>query len=323
MTTEAGVAPTPTSRMAADGQALAAEAQKALRRSLGQFPTGVTVVTVGTEGNRAGMTANSFSSVSLDPPLILWSIRRASARAVLFTEAQQFAISVLASDQVDVAMQFASSSADPFALSRWSPGQNGVALIDGAVAHFECELEAVLDGGDHHIIVGRVTHHAAHAGTPLLFAQGQFALPVQRKDELESMAGAERGMAAAPRSTIRLLRKAYSNVSGGFAEQRAALGLDPVSGRILAILEEKSASPEELAREACADLTTVTDALNDLTGKELVTQRDASRYALSQQGLQKRQQVTEQLNEYAERRFADFSKDEIDALERLLAKIGN
>lgn len=323
MTTEAGVATTPPSATATDSQAQAADAQKALRRSLGQFPTGVTVVTVGTEGNRVGMTANSFSSVSLDPPLILWSIRRASARAALFTEAQHFAVSVLAADQIEVALQFASSSADPFALAAWTPGQNGVALVDGAVAHFECQLEAVLDGGDHHIIVGRVTDHAAYPGTPLLFAQGQFALPVQRKDELESMATAEQGLAAAPRSTVRLLRKAYSNVSSGFAEQRAALGLDPVSGRILAVLDETSASMEQLAREACADLIAVKDALNDLTSKGLVTRLDAALYELGPAGREKRRQVTEQLHYYAERRFADFSKEEIEALERLLAKIGS
>lgn len=318
MTTEAAVS-RPSS--AAVAPAAGSDEQKALRRSLGQFPTGVTVITLESDGQRAGMTANSFSSVSLEPPLILWSIRKASGRAALFTQTEKFAVSVLAAEQIDVARNFASSAADPFELSAWHTGRSGVPLIDGAVAHFECQLESVVDAGDHHIILGRVIHHQAFDGTPLLFAQGQFALPAQPKSELDAVAGKNGAQMTAPRSAVRLLRKAYSSVSGGFAEQRTELGLDPVSSRVLAVLDEKKAALEGIAREACADLTAVADSLAELSAKGLVTALDGSLYGLTAQGLAKRQQVAARVNAYAERRFASFTPEEIETLERLLAKI--
>lgn len=304
-----------------DSKALAAANQVNLRRCLGQFATGVTVVTTQADGHRAGMTANSFSSVSLDPPLILWSVRRASARASLFVEAEHFGVSVLSAAQEDVARKFASSAASAFEEVACCDGIGGVPMVAGALASLECQRETVIEAGDHFIIVGRVIKHGMSEGTPLLFSQGQFASPCLRKDEFEALTERDKGAAASSRSTLRLLRKAYSNLSHGFEEQRQALGLEPLSSRVLAVLDEGTMGMDQLARAACSDGATVGDVVENLLALGLIEVRAASQYALSKRGLQTRLEMAAKICEYAERRFANFSSEELKELERLLGKV--
>ena len=146
---------------------------RALRNALGQFATGVTVVTTQTDKGPLGITANSFSSVSLDPPLVLWSPARASRRFAAFEAATHYAIHVLSDTQEHVCKRFSTDGFDFDGLD-WAPGQNGAPLIGGALAQFECTRYAAHDGGDHLIIVGRVTQARQTAGKPLIFAQGAF-----------------------------------------------------------------------------------------------------------------------------------------------------
>lgn len=313
---------TATAAMSAEQAALAAaDAQKALRRCLGQFPTGVTVVTANVDGQKIGMTANSFSSVSLDPPLILWSIRRASARASLFTGTQSFAINVLSAQQTDIARNFASSAGDPFAASAWHEGNNGAPLIAAAVAHLECSLEAVFDGGDHHIIIGRVTQHACAEGAPLLFVQGQFALSQPYTSVIEALNTAKPSADALPHALMRLLRKAYSSVSDGFDQHRRALGLSPLNARLLAALEEGPASVDQLASSIFTDAETVKDVLHELFVQNLIEADAQQFYSLSRKGLQTRSDVAARVAEYSKEHFADFCEQELATLERLLNKI--
>src|SRR5690606_27635684 len=117
-----------------------------------------------------------FAALSLEPPLVLWSIRRASGSLPVFTQAEHFAVNVLAGDQVDVANRFAASGVDKFAATQWAPGSTGSPVLAGTVATLECAREQVLDGGDHLIVIGRVLHFTRRAGEPLLFAQGRYAL---------------------------------------------------------------------------------------------------------------------------------------------------
>src|SRR5690606_12602511 len=103
---------------------------------------------------------NSFSALSLDPPLILWSIRRESGSLPVFREASHFAVNVLAAHQVELSNLFSKSDSDKFGLSEWTPGQGGAPLLGGTIAQLECSLEEILEGGDHLIIVGRVQRYA-------------------------------------------------------------------------------------------------------------------------------------------------------------------
>ena len=143
------------------------------RTALGQFATGVTVVTCSHNGAPLGITANSFASVSLDPPLVLWSPARSSKRFQAFEQATHFAIHIVEEAQIDLCGHFVRSGTD-FETLDWHTNAAGVPLIDGCLARFECQRHAIHDGGDHAIIVGRVTSAAIGAGDPLLFAKGAY-----------------------------------------------------------------------------------------------------------------------------------------------------
>ncbi|QIL80783.1 flavin reductase family protein [Diaphorobacter sp. HDW4A] len=150
-----------------------AEAPADFRKALGCFATGVTVVTtVDSEGNRVGLTANSFTSVSMNPPLVLWSLSRRSPNLSAFETCDHFAINVLANTQRHICTQFSRPVEDRFAGVEAIEGAGGVPMIAGAVAHFECEKEAVHSGGDHIIFVGRVSRFRWHERTPLVFCMG-------------------------------------------------------------------------------------------------------------------------------------------------------
>ena len=146
------------------------------RTALGMFATGVTIVTARTEqGALIGLTANSFNSVSLTPPLVLWSLAKKAASLPAFTSGTHYAINILAAQQQDLARQFASSATDRFAGVRFSAGIAGAPLIEGAAASFECYNRSRYDEGDHVIFVGEVELCSHQAGaSPLLFHGGRF-----------------------------------------------------------------------------------------------------------------------------------------------------
>ncbi|WP_333829027.1 flavin reductase family protein [Pararhodobacter sp.] len=144
-----------------------------LRDALGAFATGVCVVTTQDGTGPLGITANSFSSLSLDPPLVLWSPARASRRFAAFAAAQHFAIHVLAEDQFALGRHFALHGQD-FALPGVTFSPENVPLLPGCLACFECRQEAVHEGGDHALIIGRVLRAASRAGAPLVFSGGRY-----------------------------------------------------------------------------------------------------------------------------------------------------
>ncbi|MFQ5346646.1 MAG: flavin reductase family protein [Rhodothalassiaceae bacterium] len=149
--------------------------RRAFRDALGRYPTGVAVATTRDAAGRPhGITINSFASVSLDPPLILWSIARRATTADAFLSAPYFAISVLAEHQEALARAFSWSAADRFAGVATVAGLGEVPLLETALAAFECQREAVHPGGDHAILVGRVARFRMRPGRPLLFHAGLF-----------------------------------------------------------------------------------------------------------------------------------------------------
>jgi flavin reductase (DIM6/NTAB) family NADH-FMN oxidoreductase RutF len=150
--------------------------RRSFRDALGAFPTGVTIITtVAADGQLIGITANSFSSVSLSPPLVLFSVARTAFSLKAFTEAGKFAVSILASDQGALANRFAVSAGDKWADTQYVTADNGCPIISGALASFECSHFANYEGGDHIILVGRVTKFERLAtGEPLVFARGKF-----------------------------------------------------------------------------------------------------------------------------------------------------
>lgn len=150
-----------------------ADNTRAYRNALGRFATGVTVVTThGSEGP-VGMTVNSFASVSLEPPLVLWSLSKSSGRFTPFREAEHYAIHVLDEHQGFMATEFA-RNAEALNHCDWFKGNGQTPLINNTLARFECRTIAQHDAGDHVIIVGEVERVTAREGSPLVFAGGQF-----------------------------------------------------------------------------------------------------------------------------------------------------
>ena len=148
---------------------------KAFRQCLGKFATGVTVVTCcDAGGNPCGITANSFSSVSLDPPLILWNIAKVSNSLEAYLEATYFAINILSSEQRDISAHFAQSDHTLFDDIEYEMSGRDVPLLPGTIATFECRTHQVHDCGDHYIIVGEVEDFSARDGQPLLFYSGAY-----------------------------------------------------------------------------------------------------------------------------------------------------
>jgi len=146
-----------------------------LRRALGSFPTGVTIVTLRDgAGGPHGLTVNSFSSLSLDPPLILWCLDSRSETAALFEAGYPFLVNILGSSQTDLALRFARSGIDRFDGTDWSEGPGGLPLLRGAVSWLDCATEDVHIGGDHHIIIGRVKRYRRGQGNPLIFSKGRY-----------------------------------------------------------------------------------------------------------------------------------------------------
>ncbi|MBC7599904.1 MAG: flavin reductase family protein [Polaromonas sp.] len=146
------------------------------RAALGMFATGVTIVTArGPDGELIGLTASSFNSVSLAPPLVLWSLAQAAGSMAALSTGSHYAINILAADQKELAERFSAKRADRWLDVAWSPGAAGSPLLAGVVATFECFNRSRYEEGDHVIFVGEVERCAHRAGAaPLLFHGGKF-----------------------------------------------------------------------------------------------------------------------------------------------------
>ncbi|MCE1184100.1 flavin reductase family protein [Zoogloea sp.] len=151
-------------------------AARAFRDTLGMFPTGVTVVTARTpEGGAVGVTVSSFNTVSLNPQLIVWSLSKHLASLPVFESAPVYAIHVLAEDQQDISQRFASKLPDRFAGLEVVDGLEGVPLLAGCCARFECRHHAVHPGGDHQVLIGEVLRFERDASRrPLVFQGGAY-----------------------------------------------------------------------------------------------------------------------------------------------------
>ena len=166
-----------------------------LRNALGRFPTGVAVITTCTpDGKHEGLTANSFAALSLDPPLVVWSLGIHAQSLPSFRAAGRFAINVLAAGQADLSHHFATPRADKFAGVAMLDGQGGCKVVPGALAVFECATEQTIDAGDHVLFIGRVARFGYGDGAPLAFNAGQYGtvLSTPRADttaDLESIWG--------------------------------------------------------------------------------------------------------------------------------------
>ncbi len=162
----------PANELASDNSAID---PRDFRNALGTFGTGVTIVTaMAADGTPYGVTCNSFASVSLNPPLVLWSLGMFSQGLTIFQNASHFTVNVLSVSQQELALQFAKSSGDKFNGVEWKPGLGNAPILAGSVASFQCRAANRYYGGDHVIFLGAVETYTYNKQEPLLFARGGF-----------------------------------------------------------------------------------------------------------------------------------------------------
>ena len=162
----------PANEFASDNSAID---PRDFRNALGTFATGVTIVTaMAPDGKPYGVTCNSFASVSLNPPLVLYSLGMFSQGLTIFQNASHFTVNVLGASQQALASQFAKSSGDKFAGVSWTPGLGNAPVLADGVANFQCRAASRYYGGDHIIFLGAVEAYAYNRQEPLLFAHGGF-----------------------------------------------------------------------------------------------------------------------------------------------------
>jgi flavin reductase (DIM6/NTAB) family NADH-FMN oxidoreductase RutF len=164
--------PDPANELASDHSSID---PRDFRKALGTYATGVTIITAaGTDGKPYGLTCNSFASVSLNPPLVLWSLVIYSSSMSVFQNASHFAVNVLGASQEALANKFAKSSDDKFVGVAWTPGLGGAPLLAESVANFQCRAAGRYYGGDHIIFLGSVEAYTYNGREPLLFARGGY-----------------------------------------------------------------------------------------------------------------------------------------------------
>ncbi|HNZ90335.1 MAG TPA: flavin reductase [Acidovorax sp.] len=297
---------------------------RAFRRSLGQFATGVTVITACHAGQNVGMSVNSFAALSLDPPLVLWSIRRESGSLQAFKEAGHFAVNVLAANQVELSNRFASSKGDKFGATPWTAGTCGAPLLHGAIAHMECTLHEVIEGGDHLLLIGRVDRYARFAGEPLLFTQGRYAVTQEHPEALQADPNAAPVAVAydvSQGTILRLLHHASNRMSQGFLGHRLAAGLSVAQFRIYGWLRDQPHTTEDLKRLAYLGGRDADDTLAGLCEQGQLTRDDAGRYHLAPAGRERAQAIVQHVEAFEADLLQGVSESDLAATRRVLGLI--
>ena len=296
---------------------------RAFRRALGQFATGVTVIATSAGDEIVGMAANSFSTVSLDPPLVLWSIRKESKSLPAFLNNGHFSINVLGEDQMEVSGLFGRPQPDQFGQAKWNAGSHGDPLLEGAIAHFECVTESVVDGGDHHILIGRVERFARFDGAPLLFAQGQYGVPVAHPDAIPASASTTVNDSQESEESLflSLVKAADQHMSTLFQEHRQELGVTVATGRILNRLSQGPCAADTLELETFLGESAVEDALTELAQKGQVAQLPDGKWDLTDAGREVRGALRRSAEQFTIEQLRGIPAQDLATAERVLSTL--
>jgi len=301
-----------------------ADDARMFRRCLGQFGTGIAIVTTQKDGQLAGVTVNSVASVSLDPPLVLWSISRTSRSFPLFRSTAAFAINVLSKDQIDLSRHFSSSVEDKFQGVPTRRGHLEIPLLEGAVSHVECTVEAAYEGGDHVILVGRVVRVSRYGEEPLLFVQGRYAVAADHPDAPDTNGAAVPFVP--PRvpggNLIPLLFETHHALSAKFEDHRRAEGMGPVPARILAALEGGvTLSVETVARKTYVEIRDAEDTLAELVGKGQVERIGSGGFRLTAAGRERREAIRRRWLDFQSAETADIPPTALTAASAALTQL--
>ena len=257
-----------------------------LRRTYGQFPTGVTVITtLDDKGKQVGVTASSFNSVSMDPPLVLWSVDKNAYSAAVFKQAKHFAVNILAREQVAISNQFASRGEDKFKGVDWQGNLHGMPLLAECAAQFECDTWNVYEGGDHYIIVGEVHRFTNEDRQPLVFARGSYSIATPHPDMLQPQSALDEKQAVLPGYLLYQLRVACNQYASDFYPKlKSAFDVSEDHWRVLSLLlDNEQMQAGELATAVMLTEAVLQDDMEELRIRGLV-QNYASVMSLTEAG---------------------------------------
>ncbi|AMN47345.1 hypothetical protein ACG33_09600 [Steroidobacter denitrificans] len=208
-----------------------------LRRAFGTFATGVTIVTArSVTGQDVGLTVNSFSSVSLDPPMVLWSLAKTSGNRATFMETDSFAVHILAQEQADLAAIFAQRGVDKFAGLELDRGIEQVPLLDNCSARFQCKTVFRFDGGDHDILGGEIVAYEHFERPPLVFLSGRYAIAMEHPEEGPAAEDQEPFATSTLMSLQYLVAKAHYQCQLALRPELARADLTEVEFYLLAVV---------------------------------------------------------------------------------------
>ncbi|WP_287882275.1 p-hydroxyphenylacetate 3-hydroxylase reductase component [Aquitalea sp.] len=300
-----------------------ADDPRLFRRALGNFATGVTVMTAcGTDEQKVGVTANSFNSVSLDPPLILWSIDKRSGSYPVFASASHFAVNILAADQISLSNRFARPSDDRFAGVAHTQGAGGAPLLEDCAARFVCERHAMHDGGDHWIMLGKVVALDDFGRAPLLYHQGSYAMALphslQQKKELPALACSNL-QKRLDNNIYYLLTQAVRTYQNHYQPRQLATGLRTSEARMLLVLED---GLDLAALHGAVNMPEreVEQAVAMLLRKELISLQE-QHYRLTEQGRLQAEALHDLAEQQQQELLGGFDAEQVSVLKNILQGI--
>jgi len=293
------------------------------RRALGNFATGVTVMTAHLDGRRTGMTANSFNSVSLDPPLILWSIIKTSRSYEIFGQAAHFAVNILSADQIALSNHFARYSEDKFDGIDIETAACGTPLLPGCAARFVCEKYQCLDGGDHWILLGKVIHFDDFGRTPLLYHQGAYSavLPHPRLRAQTPAVEPGAGQGRLGENLYYLMTQAVRRYQADYQPRQLASGFHTNEARLLLGLHSGAASSANLLQRVAVSAHEIGPALDILNRRGLLQTDAQGQHQLTSAGMQQAESLWQIADEQQARVFKTFSPAQLDAFRDMLRHV--
>jgi 3-hydroxy-9,10-secoandrosta-1,3,5(10)-triene-9,17-dione monooxygenase reductase component len=260
---------------------------KDFRQALGMFATGVTIVTTrASDGSPVGVTANSFNSVSLNPPLVLWSLAKNARSLNAFSQAQHWNVHILSHEQEPLSNLFARAGEDKFAGQKLDQGVTDAPLLAGCSARFQCRTKFQYEGGDHIIYVGEVISYDRSTEPPLLYVTGQYALAARKSGVVSTEAHADVGASLYSEDMMGyLLGRAHYQFLAGFRPQLNERGLRDEDFFLLSLLSVQAplSATDISAHMAYTGIDVGPQMLSALCDRGLLTQL-SSGFALSDAG---------------------------------------
>ncbi|MDD3758726.1 MAG: flavin reductase [Advenella sp.] len=298
------------------------EDSRAFRRCLSQFATGVTVMTACNGTDMAGMSVNSFAALSLEPPLVLWSIRKESGSLKIFQEARHYAVNILSDNQVDLSNLFSKGDEDKFSKTGWFKGKLGAPLLRDVICTLECSLENTIDGGDHLILIGRVKHYTRYNGTPLLFYQGRYGV-ANDLSSIMNQTEAEKNASFTSKynthlSLLRRLHYVSHLVSSRFNTQRQELNISVAEFRIYSWLNSQAMSKQEL--QACIYLSQeeIKDALQEMENRNHLEYITNEKIHLTNSGREYAMFINQRVKSFEAKMIQNIDKKDLETALRVI-----